>query len=517
MNALFPNRPKPLVLAILDGWGEQPAGPDNAIALANTPCFDALKRDYPNTLINASELHVGLPEGQMGNSEVGHMNIGAGRVVMQDLPRIDAAINSGELAKNPALLNYIAALKKTGGTCHVFGLLSDGGVHSHIDHFVYLANTVAGAGVNVAIHACLDGRDTPPQSALGYLTTLESNLKPGVTIATISGRYFGMDRDKRYERVEKAYDAMVGASATRFASAKAYVEASYASGTNDEFVLPGAAQDYTGMKDSDGLLCINFRADRVRQMLGALLDKNFHGFSRKRGVKFAATLGMCSYSEALDPLIPALFQPQALTDIFGEIIARNGLTQLRIAETEKYAHVTFFFNGGREEPFTGEERILIQSPKVATYDLKPEMSAYEVTDALEKAIGEERFDVIIVNYANTDMVGHSGDLQAAMKAVEAVDQCLARLSKAVLAKNGAMLITADHGNAECMYDHDTKQPHTAHTLHLVPAILVANELKGTRMQAYEGKLADVAPTLLDILDLPIPAVMSGQSLLRFVE
>lgn len=516
MHPLFPGRPKPLVLAILDGWGEQPPSPDNAIALAHTPCMDALKRDYPHTTINASERHVGLPEGQMGNSEVGHMNIGAGRVVMQDLPRIDASIADGSLAQHPKLKTFIQALKQSKGTCHLLGLLSDGGVHSHIRHIVYLANAVANAGVPVALHVCLDGRDTPPQSALGYLDSLEKSLAPGVRIATISGRYYAMDRDKRFERVEKAYDAMVDASALRYTSPQAYVTAAYATGTHDEFVLPAAHESFAGMHGGDGVLCANFRADRVRQILAALLDPAFEGFARKRVVQFAGALGMCSYSEALDPFIPALFEPQALTDMLGEIVARNGLTQLRIAETEKYAHVTFFFNGGREAPFAGEERQLIASPKVATYDLKPEMSAYEVTDALEKAIGEGRFDVIIVNFANTDMVGHSGDLQAAIQAVEAVDQCLARLSAAVLSNGGAMLITADHGNAECMVDHTTQQPHTAHTLHLVPAIVVANALKGKSMRPAEGKLADVAPTLLDMLGVDVPAVMTGTSLLRLI-
>ena len=510
-----PTRPKPVVLAILDGWGHSDATEDNAIASAHTPTWDRLRAQYPYGTINASEGFVGLPEGQMGNSEVGHMNIGAGRVVMQDLPRIDAAIADGSLAANPALRTFIAALKKTGGTCHLMGLVSDGGVHAHQSHIAALARMVAAHNVPVALHVFTDGRDTPPQSAIAYVAQLSRDIagQQGIRIATVIGRYYAMDRDKRWERVSAAHDAIVDAKATHHASAHDAIVASYALNTNDEFILPTAIDGYTGMRDGDGVLMANFRADRARQLLHALLDPAFDGFTPARRIQFAATLGLVEYSEALNPFIPALFAPQSLTDIFGEVVSRAGLTQLRIAETEKYAHVTFFFNGGREEPFLGEERILIPSPKVATYDLKPEMSAPEVTDALVDAITAERFDVIIVNYANTDMVGHSGSLVAAAKAVEAVDACLARLIEAVESKDGVMVITADHGNAESMHDHDSGQPHTAHTLNLVPFVLVGEQFRGQHPVLPVGKLADIAPSLLALLGLPKPAAMSGDSLI----
>ncbi|MBA4274165.1 MAG: 2,3-bisphosphoglycerate-independent phosphoglycerate mutase [Alphaproteobacteria bacterium] len=508
------SRPKPVILAILDGWGHSDAPEHNAIAAAHTPTWDRLRAHYPYGTLNASEGFVGLPEGQMGNSEVGHMNIGAGRIVMQDLPRIDAAIADGSLAADPVLQRYIAALKTSGGTCHLLGLVSDGGVHAHQHHIASLATIIASHGVPVAIHAFTDGRDTPPQSAQGYIASLtHACAHPSIRIATVIGRYYAMDRDKRWERVSAAYDAMVNATGTVFASARDAIDASYSAGTNDEFILPCIIDGYHGMQDGDGLLMANFRADRARQMLHALLDEQFSGFTPSRRVSFAATLGMVEYSEALNPLIPAVFAPQSLTDILGEVVSRAGLTQLRIAETEKYAHVTFFFNGGREEPFAGEERILIPSPKVATYDLLPEMSAAEVTDAIVDAIANERFDVTIVNYANTDMVGHSGSLEAAAKAVEAVDACLGRLTAAVDAKGGAMIITADHGNAESMHDHDSGQPHTAHTLNLVPFILYGPRFAGHTPVLGEGKLADIAPSMLALLGLAKPDSMTGESLI----
>lgn len=507
-------RPKPVVLAILDGWGHSDTPEHNAIAAANTPLWDRLRRDYPYGTINASEGFVGLPEGQMGNSEVGHMNIGAGRVVMQDLPRIDAAIADGSLARDAALQSFIGTLRESGGTCHLPGLVSDGGVHAHQAHIAALANIVAAAGVKVAIHVFTDGRDTPPQSALGYVAALEAALtSPNAAIATVSGRYYAMDRDKRWERVTLAYDAMVDGKGIAAATAAEAIAASYHGGVFDEFILPRVIGGYAGMRDGDGLLMANFRADRARQLLHALLDGSFTGFTRNRIVRFAATLGMVEYSDALNPLIPALFPAQPLGDILGEVIARAGLTQLRIAETEKYAHVTFFFNGGREEPFVGEERILIPSPNVATYDLKPEMSASEVTDAIVDAIAQDRFDVIIVNYANTDMVGHSGSLEAAAKAVEAVDTCLGRVVAAVEGKGGAMIVTADHGNAESMHDPDSGQPHTAHTLNLVPFVLVGAAFRGQHPALAQGKLADIAPSLLALLGLPKPAAMTGESLI----
>jgi 2,3-bisphosphoglycerate-independent phosphoglycerate mutase len=501
--------PKPVILCILDGWGEGAPSPDNAIHLARTPVWDALKANYPHGALEASEQHVGLPSGQMGNSEVGHMNIGAGRVVMQDLPRIDAAIADGSLAKNPELVAHIAALKTSGGTCHLMGLLSDGGVHAHIAHIIALANSVAAAGVPVAIHAFLDGRDTPPKSAEAYLATLQSALHANTTIATLSGRYYAMDRDTRWERIAKAYDAMVDADAPKHADAHAALRASYAANITDEFLLPCALTDYAGMRDGDGVLMANFRADRARQLLHALGDADFTGFARSRVVQFAHKLGMVEYSAELYPSYHALFAATSLDDNLGEVMSKAGLTQLRIAETEKYAHVTFFFSGGREAPYAGETRILIPSPKVATYDEKPEMSAYEVTDALIEAM--PKHDVIIVNFANTDMVGHTGNMPATIAAIEAVDNCLGKLLHAVEACGGAMLITADHGNAEQMHDDATAQAHTAHTCNVVPLILVDARFKGNSTTLPHGTLADIAPSMLALLGLPQPASMTGQS------
>ena len=505
--------PKPLILCILDGWGHREEHNDNAIASATTPVWNRLMQDYPNGLINASELHVGLPEGQMGNSEVGHMNIGSGRVLMQDLPRIDAAIANGSLSELPRFLHFTQSIPTK--TVHLLGLVSEGGVHSHQHHIATLAKLLSAKGLSVRIHAILDGRDTPPQSALSAIHTLEAAIAglPDATIATISGRYYAMDRDNRWDRVQKAYETMTDAKGEHYTTAHDAIHKSYDNGKTDEFVLPCTIGAYQGMHDGDGIMMANFRADRVREILSAFLDAGFVSFARTRRINFASTLGMTEYSSKLTPLIPALFTPEPLTRIFGEVISEAGLKQLRIAETEKYAHVTFFFNGGREEEFPGEERILIPSPKVATYDLKPEMSAPEITDALLEVIAADKFDVIVVNYANTDMVGHTGNIEAARTAVQTVDTCLGRITEAALAKGGALLITADHGNAEMMFDHDTHQPHTAHTLNLVPALFVVNALKGKNLTIPEGVLGDVAPTLLQLLHLPQPAEMTGRSLL----
>jgi 2,3-bisphosphoglycerate-independent phosphoglycerate mutase len=503
--------PKPVVLTILDGFGENPHAAHNAVAAARTPTLAMLKSRYPHGVINASELYVGLPTGQMGNSEVGHMNIGSGRVLMQDLPRIDQAIENGSLAKNPALAEYIAALQKSGGTCHILGLLSDGGVHSHQSHMAYLAQVIASAGVKVLLHAFLDGRDTPPQSALHYITQFE-NAYPAAPFASVSGRYYAMDRDKRWERVSLAYQAIVLGAGGKQPSITKAVEASYTAGKNDEFVLPVALGDYQGMKDGDGIVMTNFRADRAREILETLLDPDFKGFVREKTITFAAALGMGEYSTSHNQWMKTLFSPAPLKNILGELIAEKGMKQLRIAETEKYAHVTFFFNGGREEPFAGEERILVPSPKVATYDLQPEMSAGEVTDKLVAAIESGRFDLIVANYANTDMVGHTGSLKAATKAVEVVDSCLGRVWQAIEKQKGAMIITADHGNCEEMFDDETHQPHTAHTLNLVPVILAVPALLDTKIAIPEGKLADVAPTILKLMHIPQPSEMSGKPL-----
>ncbi|OJU33668.1 MAG: phosphoglycerate mutase (2,3-diphosphoglycerate-independent) [Alphaproteobacteria bacterium 65-37] len=511
----FVSRPRPALLCILDGWGYRPDRSYNAILDAKTPSFDRLIATCPQGLIDASETFVGLPKGQMGNSEVGHMNLGAGRVAVPDLPRIDNAIEDGSLARHPVLTETIAALKKSGAACHLLGLLSPGGVHSHQDHLVFLANLIAGHGVPVWIHAFLDGRDMPPRSALqDCLEPVQAALKPGLPIrfATVAGRFYPMDRDKRWERVSLAYDAIVDAKADQHAATPvAAVEQAYAAKLDDEFVLPTVIDGYTGMKDGDGLLMFNFRSDRARQILTALLDPRFDGFNRPRVVKFATAVGMVDYSAALNPLLRTLFPPEVIKMGLGETVSRAGLKQLRIAETEKYAHVTFFFNGGEERVFDGEERILVPSPKVKTYDLKPEMSAPEVTDKLVEAIGSGKFDLIVVNFANTDMVGHTGDLAAATKAVEAVDTSLGRLMEAIKAAGGVMFVTADHGNAEQMFDEQTHQKHTQHTLNRVPALLFNGPAEVRSLS--DGKLADVAPTLLALMGVPQPREMTGKSLL----
>lgn len=507
------SRPRPVVLCVLDGWGFREDAADNAITRAKAPVFRKYWDASPHALLDASEEHVGLPKGQIGNSEVGHMNLGAGRVVFQDLPMIDRAIGKGELPANKALKDLIAALKRSKGTCHIMGLASPGGVHAHQDHLVALAKIVAHEGVEVAVHAFLDGRDVPPQSADAQIAKLDKDLAgvKGAKLSTLCGRYYAMDRDKRWERVEKAYDLVVqgvGAAATNPVDA---IKASYAANVNDEFVLPVALNGYQGMKDGDGVLFINFRADRAREILTALLDPTFNGFARKKTVRFAAAAGMVEYSDQLNKLMTALFPPKVITQTLGEIMAAAALKQLRIAETEKYPHVTFFFNGGREEPYPNEDRIMIPSPKVATYDLQPEMSAVSVTDKVVEAINSTTYDFIVINYANPDMVGHTGFFDAAVKAVEAIDQCLGRLFAAVEKQGGLLLLTADHGNCEMMHDATTNGPHTAHTLERVPVMLVNAPKDVTKLR--DGKLADVAPTLLQLMGMPIPDVMDGQSLI----
>ncbi|KAA5607493.1 2,3-bisphosphoglycerate-independent phosphoglycerate mutase [Roseospira marina] len=511
------HRPRPVVLCILDGWGHRDETEDNALALADIPTWDRLLRDNPHALIETSGDDVGLPRGQMGNSEVGHMNLGAGRVVVQDLPRIDSAVEDGSIQTNPALTGLIDRLKASGGTCHLMGLMSPGGVHSHQDHMAALAKAVGEAGVPVVVHALMDGRDTPPSSGKGYLETFLADVAdvPGCRVGVVSGRYYGMDRDKRWDRVELAYNAMVdGDGVAEATDPVSGMQAAYDAGQTDEFVKPMVIDGYEGMRDGDGVLMANFRADRAREILAALLDPAFDGFARRRVVSFAGAAGLAEYSKAHNAWMETLFPPEALTGIFGEVVANAGLTQLRIAETEKYAHVTFFFNGGEETQFPGEERILVPSPKVATYDLQPEMSAPEVTDRLVEAIGSGKFDTVIVNFANGDMVGHSGILEAAMKAAVAVDGCLARLEEAVRAAGGVMLVTADHGNLEMMRDPQTGQPYTAHTVGKVDAILV-NGPEGATL--HDGRLADVSPTLLHLMGLPQPSEMTGQSLVDVQE
>ncbi len=506
--------PKPVVLCILDGWGWREDSEDNAIALARTPNYDRLVSTSPLSQLATSGLAVGLPDGQMGNSEVGHMNIGSGRVVLQDLPRIDDAISQGSLKDNPELASLVDDVKGKDGAVHMIGLLSPGGVHSHQDHMVALAGLIGRSGIAVHIHALLDGRDTPPKSAVEFVEKFEADIAsiPNAAIATLGGRFYGMDRDKRWERIEKAYDAVVAGKGKMFTSAASAIAQAYEDGESDEFVTPHVAEHYGGMKDGDGLLMANFRADRARQILKALLDPHFDGFKRTRLVDFSAAKGMVSYSDELSEFMQPLFPPIDLVDTLGEVIAKAGLRQLRISETEKYAHVTFFLNGGRETVFENEDRILIPSPKVETYDLQPQMSAYEVTGELEKAIGSGKFELIVVNYANPDMVGHTGNFNAAIEAVETVDACLGRLSAAVTTAGGVLLICADHGNVELMRDPKSGEPHTAHTNGPVPFICVG-EPAAANWTLNNGRLCDIAPTILALLQIEQPSEMTGTSLL----
>jgi 2,3-bisphosphoglycerate-independent phosphoglycerate mutase len=504
---------RPALLCILDGWGWRPDhAADNAIAQGQTPNYTRLLGECPHAVLQTSGSAVGLPRGQMGNSEVGHMNIGAGRVVAQDLPRIDVAIEDGSLARRPVLLELLNKAKASKGAIHIMGLMSPGGVHSHQDHIVALVRIFAAASVPVFVHAFLDGRDTAPKSARGFVEKFLRDIDglAGVRLATLSGRYYAMDRDKRWDRVEKAYAALVDADARRFDDGLAAIDNSYAETITDEFLLPCVLGDYAGIEDGDVLLFANFRADRAREICTALLDPGFDGFKRARIVKFAAAAGLTEYSQALKPFLAAVFAPEDVRETLGEVMAEHHLRQLRIAETEKYAHVTFFLNGGREEQFAGEDRILVPSPKVATYDRKPEMSAFEVTEKLEEAIGSGKYDLIVCNYANPDMVGHTGVMQAAVKAVDTIDECLGRLCVALKKAGGLMLLTADHGNIEMMEDPKTHEPYTAHTTLDVP-IIAFGAPEGSRLD--NGRLADVAPTLLDLMGINKPDLMTGHSLL----
>lgn len=501
---------KPLVLMILDGWGYREESENNAIRLGNTPCWDEMWRNDPHILIETSGEAVGLPKGQMGNSEVGHMNIGAGRTVYQDFTRIAQAIRDGSFHENPALCQAIDHAKDSGGTVHVMGLLSPGGVHSHDDQFIETVKLAAKRGAaSIAVHAFLDGRDTPPRSAEPSILRMQTLLDslPGATFNTVSGRYYAMDRDTRWDRVEKAYRAITQADADQSAiTAQEALQNAYDRDENDEFVLPTVIGPAAGVKDGDVILFINFRADRARELTMAFVNESFDGFSREK-IALADYVCMTEYMAGLP--VSVAFPPETLDRLLAQELADNGLRQLRIAETEKYAHVTFFFNGGVEEPFPLEERILIPSPRVATYDLKPEMSAPEVTEKLVKAIHSDHFDVIICNIANGDMVGHTGVMAAALKAVEAVDQCLSSVRAAVDEAGGEMLVTADHGNIELMKDLETGQSHTAHTTFTVPFLFHgrAAQFNGT------GSLRDIAPTMLALLGLEQPAEMTGRSLL----
>ena len=504
---------QPVVLCILDGWGHRTETADNSVALAETPYFDELWQNEPHALLATSGLAVGLPEGQMGNSEVGHQNIGAGRIIMQDLPRIDAALADGSLAANLRLQKFVKGLKQVDGACHIMGLFSPGGVHSNSDHILALAQIIAGSGIRTWLHCFMDGRDTPPKSGIGYMEELLANINKfeNIGVATVSGRYYAMDRDQRWERVSKAYDAITSATGPEANDGTAVMHASYNKDIFDEFIQPTIIAGYNGMNDGDGLLMANFRSDRARELLSALVEADFTGFKRATVIKFADRLGMISYSDSLDKKLGILFPSKPLRKTLGEVVANFGLRQLRIAETEKYAHVTFFLNGGNEAIFAGEDRILVPSPKVATYDLKPEMSAGEITDELILAIKAKRHHLIVVNYANPDMVGHTGKLSAAILAVEMIDRCLGRLIDTVHDVGGTMIISADHGNIEMMQDSQNQSAHTQHTTGPVPVLLVSSN--SDRGVLRDGSLSDLAPTVLHLMGLPQPQEMTGQSLL----
>jgi 2,3-bisphosphoglycerate-independent phosphoglycerate mutase len=504
--------PKPLVLIILDGFGHSDSHHGNAIYEAKMPVMDRLYKTMPNGLISGSGMDVGLPDGQMGNSEVGHMNLGAGRVVYQDFTRVTKAIRDGEFFENPAICAAVDKAVGAGKAVHVLGLLSDGGVHSHEDHLVAMVELAAKRGADkIYLHAFLDGRDTPPRSAEKYLQTMEDAYKrlgKGRT-ASIIGRYFAMDRDNRWDRVASAYNLIVdGQSEFQADSAHAGLEAAYGRSENDEFVKATSIGETVKVEDGDAVVFMNFRADRARELTRVFVEDGFKDFERARQPKLAGFVMLTQYAASIPA--PSAFAAGSLKNVLGEYLAEKGKTQLRIAETEKYAHVTFFFSGGREEPFPGEERILIPSPKVATYDLQPEMSAPEVTDRIVDAIENQRFDVIIVNYANGDMVGHSGIMEAAIKAVECLDVCVGRIAEALEKVGGEALITADHGNVEQMTDDHTGQAHTAHTSEPVPFVYVGKR----KLKVREGGvLADVAPTMLQLMGLEKPAEMTGHSIL----
>lgn len=507
----------PVLLVILDGFGYRPESEHNAIAAAHKPNWDRYWATYPHTLIHASEAAVGLPGGQMGNSEVGHLNIGAGRVVYQEFTRIDRAIQSGHFAQNYVLLDVLDKVKANGAALHVFGLVSDGGVHSHESHIHALLEMAAQAGIErIYMHAFLDGRDTPPRSAESYLRCLQEKCDSLGTprIASICGRYYAMDRDKRWERVKPAYDMIVlGQAPYQATNALAGLELAYGRGESDEFVKPTLivpeGRTPVRMHDGDAVVFMNFRSDRARELSKAFLQPDFNSFERQYVPKLSSYCTLTHYSDEFD--VPVAFPPESIHNGFGEYVSNLGLRQLRIAETEKYPHVTYFFNGGEEKVYPGEERILVKSPPVATYDMQPEMSAPEVTDKLVEAILSRRFDAIICNYANADMVGHTGNFEAARRAIEAIDVCLGRVVTAMQSIGGEILITADHGNAESMVDEVNQQAHTAHTTNLVPFLYIG---RPARLEDT-GALEDIAPTLLKLMGLPKPPEMTGHALVAF--
>mgnify|MGYP001207294663 CR=1 FL=1 len=502
----------PVVLCIMDGWGYRESRKSNAVALANTPNFDRLCNQYPSSFLVAAGPDVGLPEGQVGSSEVGHMNIGAGRIVMQDLPRINQATADGSLAAHPLLSVLAKQLTATGRTAHIMGLLSNGGVHSHQDHILAIIRTLCDSGVNVVIHGFTDGRDVLPKIARQSIADFARELPDNSVIATITGRYFAMDRDKRWDRTKCAFDAIISASVEKepYTSVSDAITDAYDSNESDEFIRPRVVGTYAGMQDGDALICTNFRADRVQQLLNAMLLPETVGFDAEPP-SISTAISMTAYSDSLSSCMQTLFPPLKLTKTLGEVVASAGRRQLRLAETEKYPHVTFFFNGGDEKSQPNEHHYMVQSPMVATYDQQPEMNAEGVLTAALESINTHQHDLIVVNFANPDMVGHTGNLQAAITAVEIVDDCVGQIAVALVRAGGQMLVTADHGNCEVMWDDQANSPHTAHTTNLVPLILVNGKPSA---DIADGRLADLAPSVLEMLGIIKPDEMTGKSLLR---
>ena len=507
---------KPLVLCIMDGWGLNNDKKNNAVALAKTPNYSFFLRNFPNSKLEASGEYVGLPPGQIGNSEVGHMNLGSGRIVLQSLPKINLAFKKRYIQKNDSLQEFLAA-HKTESTIHVLGLCSNGGVHSHKDHIIELTKILNKKKLKVCLHLFSDGRDSSPNEFGNIIRKMLSQLPPKIKISTLIGRYYSMDRDNRWERIEKCYNLIInGKSIYNSENVVQAIKLAYNRNETDEFVSPTVIGDYEGVKSGDSLLIANFRSDRVREILEAFLFPKFFHFKRLNNKPpFKNALGMNEYSEKLNPYIKSIFKNEIIKDTLGEMISKSGLTQLRLAETEKYPHVTFFFNGGNEKKYLNEERTMIPSPKVATYDLKPEMSAKEVEKKLTSSIQNQKYDVIIINFANPDMVGHTGDMEATIKAIETIDTSLAKMKKAIDKTNGIILLTADHGNCEEMWDKQNKTPHTSHTTNKVPLILISSKKNKSfaDINLKDGKLSDIAPTILNILNLPTSKHMDGNSLI----
>ena len=506
------NGMKPTVLCIMDGWGIDTAGNFNAITQANTPNYDYLIENYCSAKLSAHGAAVGLPQKQMGNSEVGHTTIGSGRISLMNLPKIDLAVSDGSFGKNLELQAFIKKLKSLNGTAHLAGLVSDGGVHSHQSHLAEAANLIHKCGVPVKLHCFLDGRDVPPQSALNFVSGLQRNLSKGVAIATLTGRFYAMDRDNRWDRIETAYNAIIFGKGTPHCDPCTAIRAAYSDGESDEFISPRVISEYNGVKiKCDGLFFLNFRADRARELLSAFVQPNFKKFKVEHISPFSCSLGLIEYSKNLSANIGAMFKSEKIINCLGEWLSKNGKRQFRIAETEKYPHVTFFFNGGNENPYPGEVRCLVPSPKVSTYDLCPEMSSLEVTSKLVKAIESGKYEFIVVNYANPDMVGHSGKIKATVSACEAVDRGLGKILTSLRKVGGQLLLTSDHGNSETMLDEKSGLPHTAHTINRVPIIYFSSEKK---LNIMDGTLSDIAPTILQLMGLEKPIEMTGKSLIK---